>query len=72
MTLVLEVQPDRPLLDEELSLCVSGLLPGREVIPRAEMREYHDRCWTSDAAFEADTAASADSWTRSLAIFAEP
>lgn len=50
----IDVQPERPLVDDRLSIRVAGVPPDRRVTCRAEMRDGFDRRWASEATFLSD------------------
>jgi dienelactone hydrolase len=50
----LSVSPQRALIDEPLDIILSGLMPGNEVVLRAEMVDDEGVTWSSTAVFAAD------------------
>src|SRR5262245_36010809 len=56
----IDVRPERPLVDERLSIRITGLPPGLEVVCHAEMEDGFGRHWRAEATFRSDASGVAD------------
>jgi dienelactone hydrolase len=54
------VRPEQPLVDDRLTIRITGLPPERRVTCRAEMRDGFDRRWASEATFVSDAGGQLD------------
>lgn len=57
---LLRVKPEKALLDEVVSISVSGLSPGQTVTIKATMPDNHGAVWQSSAEFTADRNGGVD------------
>src|SRR3990170_8120314 len=56
----IEIKPARALIDEPVSIRVTGLRPDQTVVLRARMRDDVERDWSSYASFRADASGAID------------
>ena len=56
----IEIEPARALIDEPVSIRVTGLRPDQTVVLRARMRDDVERDWSSYASFRADASGAID------------